>query len=345
MDLIVRSGDGRGFHHAESGEPFIAWGFNYDRTNLGLVDDFWNDEVAWGVIAEDLDDMKALGANVVRIHLQFATFMVDPTTPDAASLARLERLVSLSEARGLYLILTGLGCYRAADVPAWYDALDEDERWAAQAHFWGAVAARVGSSPAIFAFDLMNEPVVPDDPVETWLPGPGFGGYHFVQHITRDPGGRPSQAIMRSWIQTLTSAIREHDRRHMITVGFLPFASYAEFAADLDFVSVHIYPEEGQVDAALELVRRLQRGRPVVIEETFPLNIGAEGMRDFLVRSRELAAGWLGFYWGDAPPDLIPPETASEALMKAWLELFVELKPNRSPAPERSPRGGVPAGE
>jgi hypothetical protein len=132
---------------------------------------------------------------------------------------------------------------------------------------------------------------------------------------------------MRGWIRMMTSAIRAHDGRHLITVGFLPFGGYARFAGDLDFLSVHVYPETGQVDAAVELLGQLQAGKPVLVEETFLLNIGAEGMRDFLDRSRGLAAGWIGFYWGDTPADLTPPATVSEALMKDWLDLFVELAP------------------
>jgi hypothetical protein len=303
VDHIVAAADGSGFRHAASGEPFIPWGLNYDRTDAGLLDELWEDEAAWPTIAADLDEMRTLGANVVRIHLQVATFMDDPRTPSQAALTRLERLVRLAETKGLYLVVTGLGSYRADAVPTWYDALDEDERWATQARFWEAVAGRVGTSPAIFAYDLMNEPVVPDQPVRTWLPGGGFGGYHYVQHITRDPAGRPGRVVTRSWIRRLTDAIRRHDRQHLVTVGFLPFADYARFADDLDFLSVHVYPEDGQVDAALDLLRRLRQAGPVLVEETFPLRIGADGMRDFLVRSRSLASGWLGFYWGDTPAD------------------------------------------
>jgi hypothetical protein len=157
LDHIVLSEDGGAFRHVDAGEPFMPWGFNYDRTNGGLLDEFWADGGAWPIIAADLAEMKALGANVVRIHLQFGAFMDDPESPDEDSLARLERLVGLAESTGLYLVLTGLGSYRAADVPGWYDGMGEADRWAAQARFWDAVAERVGSTPAIFAYDLMNE--------------------------------------------------------------------------------------------------------------------------------------------------------------------------------------------
>ena len=111
------------------------------------------------------DDVSGPGggkpANVVRVHLQLGKFMKDRETPDERSLARLGKLLELAGRTGLYLDLTGLGCYHKKDVPAWYDALTEKERWTVQARFWEAVAERCAHSPAVFCYDLMNEPVVP----------------------------------------------------------------------------------------------------------------------------------------------------------------------------------------
>jgi hypothetical protein len=43
--------------------------------------------------------------------------MDGPDRPSPQALARLGRLVDLAEKTRLYLDLTGLGCYRRADVP------------------------------------------------------------------------------------------------------------------------------------------------------------------------------------------------------------------------------------
>ena len=135
--------------------------------------------------------MKKLGANVVRVHLQLGKFM------DAAGQAQREgarparrSCSKLAETDGLYLDLTGLGCYHKKDVPAWYDKLAEKDRWDVQARFWEAVAGRCADSPAVFCYDLMNEPVVPGGKRKDgdWL-GPAFGGKHFVQFITLDQAG------------------------------------------------------------------------------------------------------------------------------------------------------------
>jgi hypothetical protein len=45
--------------------------------------------------------------------------MDGPDRPNAQALARLGGLLDLAEKTGLYLDLTGLGCYRKAVVPKW----------------------------------------------------------------------------------------------------------------------------------------------------------------------------------------------------------------------------------
>jgi hypothetical protein len=338
MSWIRLSDDGQGFSLETSGDRFVPWGFNYDHEDDGkLLEDYWHDD--WPVVESAFREMKQLGANVVRVHLQFGRFMESPNQPRQDALDQLSRLLRLAQATGLYLDVTGLGCYHKPDVPAWYDKLDERERWEAQANFWEAVAKVCAESPAVFCFDLMNEPVVPggDQPREDWL-GPGFAGKFFVQFITLDRAGRERSEIARQWIDKLVSAIRKHDRRHLVTVGLVPWSLdrpgltsgfVPEAIADrLDFLAVHLYPESGKVDEAIETLQGFAAaGKPVIIEETFPLKCGANDLEDFLLRSRQHATGWIGFYWGKTPSQLRPAETIGAALTLSWLELFQSLKP------------------
>jgi hypothetical protein len=89
--------------------------------------------------------------------------MSSPDQPNTHALKQLRRMLSLAQSNRLYLDVTGLACYRPADTPKWYDALDERARWNAQANFWRAVARECASSPAVFCYDLMNEPISPGD--------------------------------------------------------------------------------------------------------------------------------------------------------------------------------------
>ncbi len=188
LEPVVLAQDGRGFICMPSRRPFHPWGNNYGCAER-LIEDFWASD--WPTVARDFQEMKSMGANVVRVHFQFGRFMLnqDKLNPDA--LRQLARLVQLSEQTGLYLDITGLACYRKADVPAWYDALSESSRWQAQARFWEGVAAQCAHSPAIFCYDLINEPGVaggqrqPGD----WYFG-ALGGYNFCQFINLDQAGR-----------------------------------------------------------------------------------------------------------------------------------------------------------
>jgi hypothetical protein len=333
LDWVRVAEGGRGFALASSGSRFVPWGFNYDHDENGrLLEDYWESE--WPKVVADFREMKDLGANVVRVHLQLARFMKGPAEANARSLDRLGKLVALAEETGLYLDLTGLGCYRKGDVPAWYDALDEPGRWAVQARFWEAVAARCAGSPAVFCYDLMNEPVVTGGtrkPGE-WLAGE-FGGFSYVQFITLDQKGRPRPEIARAWVETLARAIRRVDRRHLITVGMVDWSLDrpgltsgfvpATIAPAVDFLCVHLYPKAGKVDEAVATLEGFAAaGKPVLIEETFPLACGVEEFRTFLARTKKHAAGWVGFYWGKTPEELKGSKTISDALTLGWLDLF-----------------------
>ena len=107
MERVKVGKDRKSFALADSGEAFVPWGFNYDHDEKGrLIEDYWDAE--WPKVEEDFREMKALGANVVRVHLQFGKFVPEKDRPDAKALDRLGRLLELAEKTGLYLDLTGL---------------------------------------------------------------------------------------------------------------------------------------------------------------------------------------------------------------------------------------------
>lgn len=274
MERVRVSADGVGFELVDSGDRFRPWGVNYDHDEVGggrLLESYWDDE--WEVVAGDFAEIKGLGANLVRVHLQVGAFMESEAVVREGALERLGKLLVLAERSGLYLDLTGLGCYHKDEVPAWYDALDEVRRWAVQARFWEGIAERCAGSPAVFCYDLMNEPVVAGKKGETkWLAGE-FGGKTFVQRISLDLGGRTREEVVEAWAGQMVGAIRKHDDRALVTVGVIPWALtfpgakpvfYGEGVRDaFDFVSVHFYPERGKVEAALEALAVYQIGKPV----------------------------------------------------------------------------------
>lgn len=337
LDWIRVADDGVSFARGDTGKKFVAWGFNYDHDADGrLLEDYWTDE--WATVESDFQEMKELGANVVRIHLQLGKFMTTPKQPDSKSLKQLARLVKLAEETGLYLDLTGLACYHKQDVPTWYDALTESDRWRVQARFWEAIAEVAAKSPAVFCYDLMNEPILPGAKPETeWLTGE-FGGKYFVQRISLDPVGRKREDVAKAWIDQLVAAIRQVDKRHLITVGVIPWALVFEGAKplfyspsvgeSLDFVSVHFYPEKDQLDRAVKALSVYEVGKPLVIEEMFPLKCTIEQLDDFVAQSSKTADGWIGFYWGKTIEEYRATQDGiAEGITRGWLEYFQRKTP------------------
>jgi len=337
LEWIKVSEDGTHFVTAKTGERFVIWGVNYDHDDAGrLLEDYWEGE--WETVVEDFREIKALGANVVRVHLQLPKFMETKEQTNAANLAQLAKLVRLAEETGLYLDLTGLGCYHKRDVPLWYDELEEAARWEVQERFWQAVAAVCKDSPAIFCYDLMNEPIVPGDKKKEteWLTGE-LGGKHFVQRLALDLAGRTREEVARQWVKKLTTAIRQIDDRHLITVGAIPWAHVFKgakplfYAPDvgepLDFVSVHFYPKKDDVAGSLAALAVYEIGKPLVIEEIFPLGCSVEEAAAFIDGSRKHADGWISFYWGATIEQNDQKGDFTGALVASWLRYFRDHAP------------------
>ena len=103
-------------------------------------------------------------------------------------------------------------------------------------------------------------------------------------------------------------------------------------AEQLDFVSPHLYPKSQKVAEEIELLKKFDFGAPIVIGETFPLSCSAAEEREFLLKSRGLAQGWIG-HWPDQSPrelaDLKKQGQASisQAIWLSWVDLFREIGP------------------
>lgn len=332
--------DHRGFELLPSRKAYYPWGFNYGNRGR-LIEDFWLHH--WPTVARDFRNMRRLGANVVRVHLQYGKFMLSPEKPNPVSLKLLSRLLRLAEKNHLYLDLTGLGCYRVSDTPKWYNAMNDRQRWKAQENFWRAIAATCAPSHCVFCYDLINEPLVPGSRQRPgqWQPKSSFGGYDFLQFIALNPGhaGRPALAVR--WINAMTRAIRSRDKKTLITVGLLPWIPQwgwisgfipRVIAPHVSFISIHIYPQSKDLTQAMDVLRRCAVGKPVVIEETFPLSCTAAQERHFLLASRRIACGWMGHYDGLTLQDyhklsLQHRLTIGEAIYRSFERMFVQLKP------------------
>jgi hypothetical protein len=122
------------------------------------------------------------------------------------------------------------------------------------------------------------------------------------------------------------------DERHLITVGLVDWSLDRKgltsgfvperIVADLDFLSVHLYPEAAKLDEGLRTLKGFSVGKPVVVEETFPLKCSPKELDGFIAQSGKRAAGWISFYWGKPPEELHRSTSIGDVILLQWLELF-----------------------
>jgi len=159
-----------------------------------------------------------------------------------------------------------------------------------------------------------------------------------VQRLTLDLAGRTQQQIAKAWVDQMVAAIRREDRRRLVTVGVIPWAMVwptakplfydREVGGHLDFASVHFYPKAGEVDKALTALAVYRVGKPLVIEEMFPLSCSIPEMDRFIDGSKSLAQGWISFYWGGTSEGYRQNQSdPNGALVADWLDYFVKKAP------------------
>lgn len=131
------------------------------QTLLNTYDENW-------LQASDLDNIKQLGMNVVRVPIYWEDFMNRDGSmkPDAIAFHQLDWLVSEAGARNIYVILDLHGtpgaacpwqsCGRDNFNQLWSNATYQN--WTVQ--IWQRLATHYNGNPAVAAYDLLNEPLV-----------------------------------------------------------------------------------------------------------------------------------------------------------------------------------------
>src|SRR5262249_38876226 len=108
-----------------------------------------------------------------------------------------------------------------------------------------------------------------------------------------------------------------------LTSGFVPQV----VSEHVDFLCVHLYPETGKSVDALLTLSGLAVGKPVVIEETFPLKCSTTELESFVQDSKKFASGWISFYWGKPFDELRQSTKLGDAILLEWLTEFQKLAP------------------
>ncbi|RLU99226.1 endoglycoceramidase [Streptomyces griseocarneus] len=197
--------------------------------------------------------------------------------------------------------------YYEPAVQAAFEHLYEDaDLREAQARMWRVLAGRLGRHPAVFGYDLINEPMGRLRPGED-LPSA-------ARRIERDQ--------LTPMYDRLATAVRRADRRHLLLVEPTPAVGEAvptglgrvHDPAGKVVYAPHFYstameaggdydPSAHWIEAYEAAVTRYPREQrvPVLIGEWGPLNSGLPHMRRFyedaLASMARYASGWTGYVW------------------------------------------------
>ena len=114
---------------------------------------------AW-ITPRDLDNIKSLGLNAVRLPLSYATMLKDDGTWRPDAFRRLDAFVKSAWSRGIYTILD----YHAFLPPGAEQNGSADGYWSNEAQkaetvrIWTCLAEHFKGNPGIAMYDLLNEP-------------------------------------------------------------------------------------------------------------------------------------------------------------------------------------------
>lgn len=244
--------EGRGFVTAE-GRPFVPFGVNYYRPGTGWAPQIWKKFDA-GATRQDFARMKEVGVTCVRVFLTFGSFYTEPGRLSEEGLAKFDQFLALAEAAGIYVHPTGPDHWEG--LPAWArgDRLADQQVLSALESFWSLFAARYRGRPALFAYDLLNEPEVGwDTPAlrekwNHWLERkygsverlteawgatdrpPSFGAVA-VPASKDAPGSRElldyqlfREEVADEWTRRQTAAIKSVDPDALVTVGLIQWS-------------------------------------------------------------------------------------------------------------------------
>ena len=113
--------------------------------------------------------MRARNGTLWRIFPQFQDVLAGPGTINKTGIAALTAALDMAHAHGVKATVTGLSDFVPAHNPEWMNKIGEDMDSEAKIQavselWWGTLAKAWKGHPAVFSFDLQNEPI--------WMSGP-----------------------------------------------------------------------------------------------------------------------------------------------------------------------------
>jgi hypothetical protein len=251
-----------------------------------------------------------------RIFVPFGEMMTNETTVAEAKWTNFENFLEICREEGLRLVITGIQTFvnDAAHRPPWLDGLSEANRWATFRRWWDRCARACASSPAVVAYDLINEPFATDTAGTWYVGGPP---YDWGSYLCLFKGGRSPQQVLEDFITNMRDissvGVANYDEVKPRGVGIPITGSYGgategmswSLAAGNQIMFPHLYLWANGSPAAnvneFAFLRAFKA--PIIAEETGLIDstYGEEQLIDFLKRLHQGGAaavngGWKGVF-------------------------------------------------
>ena len=352
MQLIVMRADGRGFVERDSGRPYVVFGTNYYDPHTGWAPKIWR-QFDSEKVRRHFQVMGKLGVNCARVFLTAGSFQPNAETIEQRSLEKLDALIEIARDTGIRLLLTGPDHWEGQ--PSYW----KPDRFAGEAalqaleRFWDVLGRRYRGEPAIFAWDLLNEPHLPWF-VEQWRPKwdawlqKNYGSWESLKAALGDeltekerwgevavPENRSDSANPRlrdwqlfrehladRWVRRQVEAIRKADPTHLITVGYIQWSYPLVRPGNPSRYSAFNPHRQARWLDFVTIHFYPTLGNPFGSEENWDRNLGyLQAVLAYCHTSKPVVLGEYGWYGGGAPqnhPYLSEDEQAS------WLSAEVE---------------------
>src|SRR3974390_2580685 len=198
---------------------------------------FWHEYLERYVTREDIQFLKRVGFNSIRIPIHYKYFESD----DAEGFRLLDRVIEWSREAGLYVIIdmhcapggqTGANIDDSWGYPWLYDSPEAQRQTIA---IWKRMAAHYRDSDTVLGYDLLNEPIP-----------------HF-------PELKKYNSQLEPLYRRIVAGIREGDKNHIVILGGGQWdTNFAGFGAPFDsnvMYNFHKYwmkPEQAEIQAYVD---------------------------------------------------------------------------------------------
>jgi len=210
-----------------NGKPFAPKGINYYPQKTPWTF-FWTKYDA-KIIQKDFALTRSLGFNTIRIFINFHDF--NKGNVPIERLQQLQNLLDNALLQNLKVIITlfdFLGDYSLLNFTASDRQLE-------------SLLTRFRNHPAIFAWDLKNEPDLDYK-------------YHDIEDVNE-------------WLVWVLKRARVYDPNHLFTVGWAYPQNVNFLSEELDFVSFHSYKALDVLSGEIEMMQSKIKKKPLVLEE------------------------------------------------------------------------------